>query len=365
MHVRSATGLWMKDKKMKEIVEPLLQWYDENKRDLPWRHGKNPYHIWLSEIMLQQTRVEAVKGYYARFLETVPQIKDLAVLSEDVLMKLWQGLGYYNRARNLKKAAQQIMTDYDGIFPKTYEEILKLPGIGEYTAGAVASIAFDERVPAVDGNVYRIYTRLCADDADVMQGKIRKRIRKEIAELVPEGKAGAFNQAWMDLGATVCLPNGQPVCAKCPLAMFCMAHKEERELEFPVRAPKKARRIEERTVFLLEYQNRYCIQKRPDKGLLAGLWEFPSQSGSVSPEELQKLLQEWDAEASEIELLGNRKHIFSHVEWRMLGYLVHLQSLPEILRESMVLSTTTQLREKYSIPSAFSGYLEAIYDHKN
>lgn len=349
---------------MKEIVEPLLKWYDENKRELPWRNGKNPYHIWLSEIMLQQTRVEAVKGYYARFLEKVPKVEDLAELSDDVLMKLWQGLGYYNRARNLKKAAQQIMSEYNGKFPERYEEILKLPGIGEYTAGAVASIAFGECVPAVDGNVYRIYTRLCADDEDVTQGRTRKRIREAVAQLVPEKEPGEFNQAWMDLGATICLPNGEPLCEKCPLASFCSAHREGREQAYPVKAPKKARRLEERTVFLLEYQGQYCIQQRPQKGLLAGLWEFPSQSGKVSMTELQDVLKEWHVEASEIELLGNQKHIFSHVEWRMIGYLVHLETFPEALQESMVLSTARQLREKYSIPSAFSGYLEVIYNDK-
>lgn len=214
---------------MKEIVAPLLRWYDKNKRELPWREERDPYHIWLSEIMLQQTRVEAVKGYYVRFLEQVPGIKELSELPEDVLMKLWQGLGYYNRARNLQRAARQIMMEHGGVFPKTYEEILQLPGIGEYTAGAIASIAFDKQVPAVDGNVYRIYTRLCADASDVAQGQTRKRIRMAVAELVPKKRPGAFNQAWMDLGAMLCIPNGEPLCAACPLSRQCAAHATARE----------------------------------------------------------------------------------------------------------------------------------------
>lgn len=345
---------------MNEIVSPLLEWYARNKRDLPWRRDQNPYHVWVSEIMLQQTRVEAVKGYYARFLGRLPGVEDLAGVSEGELLKLWQGLGYYNRARNLKKAAQMVMQEYAGSFPEEYELLLKLPGIGEYTAGAIASIAFRKRVPAVDGNVYRIYTRLFADNSDITQGKVRKRIRDEIGNVVPEAHPGEFNQALMDLGASVCLPNGVPLCESCPVAEWCLASKEGTMLAFPVKPEKKARRIEDRTIFLLEYQGKYVIQQRPEKGLLAGLWEFPSEEGKLSLEKIGPVLREWGADLEQIEMLGSGKHVFSHVEWHMLGYLVHLQELKDDFDDKFVLADLEEIQNKYSIPSAFSMYLEKI-----
>lgn len=345
---------------MNGIVNPLLEWYARNKRDLPWRRDQNPYHVWVSEIMLQQTRVEAVKGYYARFLGRLPAVEDLAGVSEGELLKLWQGLGYYNRARNLKKAAQMIMQEYAGNFPEEYELLLKLPGIGEYTAGAIASIAFRKRVPAVDGNVYRIYTRLFADNSDITQGKVRKRIRDEIGNVVPEDHPGEFNQALMDLGASVCLPNGVPLCQSCPVAEWCIASKEGTMLAFPVKPEKKARRIEDRTIFLLEYQGKYLIQKRPEKGLLAGLWEFPSEEGKLSLEKIGPVLRKWGADLEQIEMLGSGKHVFSHVEWHMLGYLVHLQELKDDFDDKFVLADLEEIQNRYSIPSAFSMYLEKI-----
>lgn len=345
---------------MKEIVAPLLQWYAGNKRELLWRQTKNPYHIWISEIMLQQTRVEAVKGYYTRFLEKLPVVEDLAGVSDDELMKLWQGLGYYNRARNLKKAANVIVEKYNGKFPKTYEELLELPGIGEYTAGAIASIAFGQSVPAVDGNVYRIYTRLSADSSDITQGKVRKSIREAVAQIIPKEEAGEFNQALMDLGAGICIPNGAPLCSDCPIAKMCQAYKAGNMSEFPVKTKKKPRKLEEKTIFLMEYQGKYLIQQRPDKGLLAGLWEFPSQEGKLSLQELMPILQEWGVDTEQVELLGSGKHIFSHVEWHMLGYLIHLTQIPDDLKDGVVLASLAHIDGKYSIPSAFSIYLRKI-----
>lgn len=345
---------------MREIVAPLMEWYYQNKRELPWRKDKNPYHIWISEIMLQQTRVEAVKGYYERFLREMPTIKDLADVQEEHLMKLWQGLGYYNRARNLKKAAIMIMEEYGGRFPEEFLEIKKLPGIGDYTAGAIASIAFDRQVPAVDGNVYRIYTRLQANRGDITQGGVRKRITEQVAKLVPREDAGGFNQAWMDLGAGVCLPNGMPLCGKCPLQSYCKAFAKDSVRDFPVKSPKKPRKIEEKTIFLMKYQGKYMIQKRPEKGLLAGLWEFPSQEKKISPEQLKPLLEQWNARDAEVELLGASRHIFSHIEWHMLGYCVHLSDVPENFEGEYVFADVEELNRKYSIPSAFHGYLEKI-----
>lgn len=344
---------------MEKIVELLLAWYDNNKRELPWRADCNPYHIWISEIMLQQTRVEAVRGYYARFLERLPEVSDLAVVSEDELMKLWQGLGYYNRARNLKKAAEMIMSEFQGKFPTQYEDILKLSGIGEYTAGAIASIAFGQRVPAVDGNVYRIYARLLADDSDIMNTAVRKRIRNEIADIVPE-RAGDFNQAWMDLGSDVCIPHGMPRCSECPLALFCKMAGREEVTKYPFKTKKKPRKIEDKTVFVLKYQGKYLLQKRPPKGLLASLWEFPSQEGKLSIDEVKCQLDQMKATVSQIELLGTGKHIFSHIEWHMLGYLIHFDQIDENFLKEFTLVTEQQMKEEYSIPSAFATYLDQI-----
>lgn len=347
---------------MREIVTPLLVWYEKNKRVLPWRGDNNPYHIWISEIMLQQTRVEAVKGYYARFLERLPDVQSLAQVPEDELMKLWQGLGYYNRARNLQRAARVIQNDYRGEFPQEYEELLELPGIGAYTAGAIASIAFGKKVPAVDGNVYRIVTRLQADGEDITKGKKQRQIREQVAELVPETEAGAFNQALMDLGAGVCIPIGEPLCAECPLQEYCKAHESGNPLDYPFKPGKKSRRIEEKTVFILEHQGKYLLQKRPEKGLLAGLWEFPSQEGRLSVEQVRDALTSWNVSGEEMELLGPGKHIFSHIEWHMLGYLVHLDRMPEGMEENFSLVSTEEMREEYSIPSAFSVYLKRIME---
>lgn len=348
---------------MKEIVKPLMEWYGQNARVLPWRQDATPYHVWLSEIMLQQTRVEAVKEYYRRFLERLPEVQDLAAVDEEELLKLWQGLGYYNRARNLQKAAKIICERYGGRFPQEYEEWLSLPGIGEYTAGAVVSIAFGKREPAVDGNVYRIYTRLQADETEITKTELKKRVRQEIADILPD-TPGSFNQALMDLGASVCLPNGLPLCGECPLARYCQAHQAGTELEYPVKPLKKQRRVENRTIFLIEYQDKYFIQKRPDRGLLAGLWEFPGQDGHLEPEHVIRGLQDLGVSESrdgnEIALIGRAKHIFSHVEWRMLGYEIHLSHLPAQWQEMGVFTTLQDMQERYSIPSAFAFYLDYL-----
>lgn len=345
---------------MREIVEPLMEWYGEHARSLPWRDDPTPYHVWLSEIMLQQTRVEAVKGYYERFLEALPDVSHLASVQEERLMKLWQGLGYYNRARNLQRAAQIICGEYGGQFPESYEQWLALPGIGEYTAGAVVSIALGQREPAVDGNVYRIYTRIKADQTDITKAAFKKQVRRDIQEILPK-QAGRFNQALMDLGATVCIPHGKPHCDDCPLAANCLAYGQGNMSDYPVKPEKKKRRIEKRTVFLVEYQGRYLIQKRPERGLLAGMWEFPAQEGHLSPEKVREQMKSWNLK-EEIKLLGTAKHIFSHVEWHMLGYGLSLQKLPAQLGGQGIFCDRQALRDKYSIPSAFAYYLRYLSD---
>ena len=250
------------------IVDKLLDWFDEHHRTLPWREHKNPYYIWVSEIMLQQTRVEAVKGYFARFIEELPTIESLATASEEKILKLWEGLGYYNRVRNMQKAAMQVVTEFDGKLPYEYELLLKLPGIGSYTAGAISSIAYDQQVPAVDGNVLRIVKRLSASFDDITKQKVIKEVQVTMKAITPK-RAGDFNQALMDLGATICIPNGRPLCEKCPLAELCEGRKQDVAMMLPVKPSKKPRRIEEKTVFVLEEDKKYALNKRPSKGLLA------------------------------------------------------------------------------------------------
>ena len=302
------------------ITKPLLKWYGENKRVLPWREKKNPYEIWVSEIMLQQTRVEAVKPFYERFMRELPNVAALAVCPEEKLLKLWEGLGYYNRVRNMQKAAQKIMEVYDGVFPADYEALKGLPGIGNYTAGAVASIAFCIPVPAVDGNVLRVMARLREDGEDILKQSVKNRVEAELTEIMPAEDPGAFNQAMMDLGAMVCLPNGAPKCEICPARMMCEAYKNGLTEILPVRAKKKARKIEERTVLLLFQNGKAALRKRADTGLLASLWEFPSVLENLDEAGVSLALAQMGLSAKSIEPAGSAKHIFTHIEWDMKGY---------------------------------------------
>ena len=335
------------------IIEDLLCWYDKNARILPWRSNPNPYYVWVSEIMLQQTRVEAVKGYFERFISSLPTVEALANAKEEQLLKLWEGLGYYNRVRNMQQAAQTIMQEYGGDIPDTYEELLKLKGIGSYTAGAIASIAYGKKVPAVDGNVLRVMKRLEGSYEDILKASVKKKLETELLKIMPE-RAGAFNQAIMDLGATICIPNGKPFCEKCPVQAYCIARKKNIVMELPVKAKKKARRVEEKTMLLIEYQGKYALQKRAKKGLLAGLWELPNVEGKHTKKEIQNLLEEGKKKVT-IEELGSSKHIFSHVEWEMVGY--HIILTEPIEQENYVWATLEELKEEYAVPTAFSVYL--------
>ena len=294
----------------------LLPWYRENRRDLPWRKDREPYHIWVSEIMLQQTRVEAVKGYYTRFLNTLPTLETLAGCDDDLLHKLWEGLGYYSRVRNLKKAAIQICKQHDGIFPKNHAEILKLPGIGAYTAGAVCSIAYDLPTPAVDGNVLRVFSRLTNDPTPIDLPETKKAVTQALAGIYPE-EAGDFTQALMELGATVCGPNKAPDCQNCPCREICLACREGTAEKLPVKSPKKAKRQEDRTVFILRCDGLYALEKRPGKGLLAGLWQFPNLSGQLNTIQALEAVGAMGLKPREILREMERKHIFTHIQWKM------------------------------------------------
>ena len=303
------------------LPEALLPWYEKNKRDLPWRKDQDPYHVWLSEIMLQQTRVEAVKGYYTRFLEALPTVDALANCDDDALHKLWEGLGYYSRVRNLKKAAKLVVERGD--FPGTYKEVLELPGIGEYTAGAISSICFNLPTPAVDGNVLRVVSRICNDDTPIDLPVQKKMVQEALREVYPN-RAGDFTQALMELGATICGPNKKPDCENCPCKGFCRGYVEGTAEALPVKSPKKSRREEERTVFVLSCEGKYALCKRPSKGLLAGLWQFPDMPGKLNTEQALNEVEKMGMKPREIYRQVERKHIFTHITWRMTGVYVEV-----------------------------------------
>ncbi len=333
---------------MKKMREPIIEWYQENKRELPWRKEKNPYHIWISEIMLQQTRIEAVKQYYERFLKQIPTIEALAEIEEEKLLKLWEGLGYYNRARNLKKAAQVMQEEYEGKMPKHYKELIKLPGIGEYTAGAISSIAYDEKVPAVDGNVLRVVSRVVGSKKDVLENKTKKEFTEKLQEIMPK-QAGDFNEGLMELGELICIPNGEPLCEKCPLQKMCIAKNKDLTSLIPVRNQKMKRRKEDITVFLLEYEGKVAIRKREEKGLLANMYEFPNITKKMTKKEIPKVLQVWKLESKQIEKIGAHHHVFSHIEWDMVGYKIQLSSM----NKEFEWIEKEEILEKYPIPGAF------------
>ena len=357
------------------IVEPLIEWFEKEKRILPWRsrsveEGNPPaYYVWISEIMLQQTRVEAVKEYFKRFIMELPDVKALAEVEEDKLLKLWEGLGYYNRARNLQKAAKIIMTEYNGELPADYEALLSLPGIGSYTAGAIASQAYGLSEPAVDGNVLRVTKRLSGSYDDITKASVKKELEKNLKEIMPKAadegeynRPGAFNQALMELGAIVCIPNGKPFCDRCPLKEDCIACQKDIVMELPVKPSKKARKLEDKTVLIIEYQGKFAIHQRDEKGLLAKLWELPNVEGKLSVEEMGRLLEDNGILEYEMGLLGEAKHIFSHIEWHMRGYLVRLEE-PETDQgsaEGLLYVEREAMEQTYSIPAAFGAYVEYL-----
>ncbi len=341
---------------LEKIVSPLLDWYDGNARILPWRENPRPYRVWVSEIMLQQTRVEAVKPFFERFTNALPTVKDLAECPEDQLLKLWEGLGYYNRVRNMQKAAKIVMEEHGGEMPNDYEKLLALPGIGPYTAGAVASIAFGIPVPAVDGNVLRVISRVLASEEDIAKQSVKTRMEKQMIQIIPKDRAGAFNQALMELGATVCVPNGMAKCEECPLKEFCIARKEDRVMELPKKASKKARRIENRTVLVIRDGEKAAIHKRPEKGLLAGLYELPNLEGHLSQDEVLEFLKNKHVSPLRIQKLEDSKHIFSHIEWQMIGYVIRVEELMDEEQSGWIFVEPETTEKEYPIPAAFGAY---------
>jgi A/G-specific adenine glycosylase len=348
-----------------DIQEALLTWYKSNKRDLPWRKTTDPYKIWVSEIMLQQTQVETVKGYYERFLKAFPTVEALALCDDDKLMKLWEGLGYYSRARNLKRAAYIIHTEYDDKMPNTQEQIRKLPGIGPYTAGAVLSIAFGLPEPAVDGNVIRVYSRLFSI-TDFVDKKEIKGLISDIADtLVHVGDPSSYNQSLMELGALVCTPRN-PKCDTCPLKHKCLALEHGIQSELPKKAPKRAKKQVDLYAMVINKDDQFMIIKRPSAGLLQGLWSLPSvelERGSkeaVDPKShcLDYLSDELGLEASFVKKMGSANHVFTHIKWFIHVFEFEWVSgkLPEFPDAKWV---TRETLEDYALPTAYKKALVA------
>lgn len=328
----------------------LVPWFLREKRDLEWRNDPTPYRVWISEIMLQQTRVEAVKPYYDRFLAELPDVAALAAVDESRLLKLWEGLGYYRRARNLQAAAKKIMQDHGGVFPSDYDGVRGLPGIGDYTAGAILSIAFGKPFPAVDGNVLRVVSRVAASREDTDSPKIRKELTAALAAVYPAGRCSEFTQSLMELGATVCLPNGAPLCMTCPLSGICLASRQGITDEIPVRKAKAARPVKEFAVVVLrDAAGRFAVRRRPETGLLAGLYEFPNLEGRPGKTALKTAFR-----ADSIRKAGTAKHIFTHVEWNMTLYFAATSDPPG----GFEWVPRTALQSETAIPSAFRAALE-------
>ncbi|MCD8356153.1 MAG: A/G-specific adenine glycosylase [Clostridia bacterium] len=330
---------------LKQALEALCIWYQKGHRDLPWRRTKEPYPVWISEIMLQQTRVQAVIPYFERFMKALPNVQALAEVPEEQLLKLWEGLGYYTRARSLQKAARLVCEQYHGEMPCTYEKLISLPGIGPYTAGAIASIAGGQKCPAVDGNVLRVVSRLFAREWDIKAQAVKRQAENELREVMPENCPGDCNQALMELGAMVCLPNGAPLCDSCPIAEYCLARERGIQQSLPVKAPKKVRPVENRVVCLLWKDGRIALRKRPGKGLLANLWEFPN---FLEGNDLQEQL---GVAVTDIKPLRTAKHIFTHLEWHMTGVEAKTEEGGYFTWVS-----PEQLEHDIALPSAFRVY---------
>ncbi len=334
------------------LPKKLLTWYAKCKRSMPWRDDPTPYHVWLSEIMLQQTRVEAVRPYFQRFIDRLPDIHALATADEEILLKLWEGLGYYRRVYNLQKAAQIVEKQFDGKLPSSYQDLRNLPGIGDYTAGAISSIAFGLPKAAVDGNVLRVISRIIGDYRDITGTPLKKEVAQALESIYPEGRCGDFTQSLMELGAIVCLPNGAPLCDVCPLAEDCYAYFHRCTDELPVKPEKKKRRIEKISVLLLQNQNSYAVKKRTAAGLLQGLWELPNLPDRNSMNDINDFLEANGISFQNIKKIRKAKHIFTHVEWHMTAYQVPCNNQSEVFRWV----TAHEINEEISLPAAFQHF---------
>lgn len=335
---------------MSELSTAVLTWFDANKRPMPWRETPSPYRVWISEIMSQQTRIDSVMGYFERFIQAFPTIDSLAAAPLDDVLKAWQGLGYYSRAKNIHNAARMIVSDYQGELPNTFAQLLTLPGIGPYTAGAIASIAFGERVPSVDGNVLRVIARVHGITESIQSTKTIQQITSLVQTALPSKRAGDMNQGLMEIGALVCIPNGAPKCDSCPLSKMCVAYNNDLIDLIPPKKKKSLQRVEPRTVFVIEYQGKVAIRKREATGLLASMYELFHVEGHWDASDIAETFDGVET----IYPLPAHTHVFSHLIWQMIGYhVVVSKPVPE-----MSYVTWEELQATYAIPKAFWPFLE-------
>lgn len=336
-------------------LSPLCSWYKQNQRALPWRETHDPYRIWVSEIMLQQTRVEAALPYYERFLTALPTVQTLADAPEERLLKLWEGLGYYSRVRNMQKAAKIVTVQYDGRFPADVKLLEKLPGIGDYTAGAVASIAFGLPAPAVDGNVLRVIARLWNDDTDIMLPQMKKTVKTVLNKIYQSAdNCSDLTQALMELGALVCIP-GTPRCVACPLRQLCRAYANQTAATLPVRNAKKEKKLVMRTVLLPVVNNHVALVKRPPKGVLADMWEFPAVDGHMTGAELRHTLSDFGITETPLSGIHSR-HVFTHLIWDMKSYVIPVAEHTD----RFVWVSAHDLAHHIMLPSAMQPFYRAL-----
>lgn len=339
-----------------DFQDKILAWYKGNRREMPWREDPSPYRIWISEIMLQQTRVDTVIPYFNNFMQRYPTIESLASSDEDELMKYWEGLGYYSRIRNIRETAINIVSNYNGQIPEIYEELIKLKGIGEYTAGAIASEAFGQKVPAVDGNVFRVFARLTAREDDLRDLKFQKRLKEAVQLVLPEREIGDFNQGLIELGALICIPKGSPKCGLCPVKDLCLSNKLNLQDRIPFKSKAKQRIVQEKTVFILQFEDKFAVRKREDQNLLAGLFEIPNVEGFYNPDEAKIVVEEMGFEVSDLHVLKDRRVIFTHIEWILQGYYVHVKND----NEQYIFETKENIVQKYTLATAFREYLNLM-----
>ena len=339
------------------LEHDLLTWYDAHRRHMPWREDPTPYHVYLSEIMLQQTQVDTVRAYYLRFLKKFPTIVSLAEGSEEDVLKLWEGLGYYSRGRNLHKSALKIVESFAGEIPMGKAELLSLPGVGEYTSRAIRSIAFHQKEIAVDGNLIRVYSRLNEDGEENLE-TLKEHCESYFKKALDQEDPSHFNQALTDLGEMLCLPKAAPLCKDCPLKAYCQSAKDGTMLSYP--SPKKAKEKKQEawTLFLIETDQEIALNKRPDKGLLASLYEFPMKEGTLSEEEAKRYLQTQGIPATKLEAIGQSEHVFSHLVWELQGYRIILQEKPA--NSPWIWAKKNALKEAYPLPSAFRYFKKKI-----
>ncbi|MBQ4255933.1 MAG: A/G-specific adenine glycosylase [Bacilli bacterium] len=339
------------------LADKIVDYYLKQGRALPWRKDQSPYCVHLSETMLQQTRVETVIPYFERFMEAFPTVFDLANAEAEKVLKLWEGLGYYSRAKNLHKAAIEVVNRYGGEYPRDKEGLLSLPGVGEYTANAIMAFCFDEKEIPVDGNFLRLFARLSGYGGNVMESKAKKECEAYFKEELGDALPSAFAQGAMEIGEVLCLPSSSPRCEECPLKEYCFAYANKKQAELPLRLVKTSKKQEKKTVLIYRLCNEYGYQKRPDSGLLSGLYGFPMEEGHLGLAKVKALLKEKGVKAKSVKPSIEYTHVFSHVKWDMKSYIVELKEMPEGL--DLVFVSKAMRQESFALPSAFLPFEKA------